>query len=424
MSPAPSPVPDGPPDWMADPAVRAVIEALAAGDVEARFVGGCVRDTLLGRPVQDIDIATPAPPERVTRLAEDAGLKVVPTGIAHGTVTVIAEGRPFEVTTLRVDVATDGRRATVAFTDDWAADAARRDFTINTIFWSPDGAVYDPFDGRADLAAGRIRFVGDPESRIREDVLRLLRFFRFHAWYGRSAPDADGLAACTRLADLLPTLSGERVAQELLRLLAAETAHDVAALMAEAGIWRHVLPELGHLDRLRALVTVEGASEGADPVRRLGAVLDTDRAGALAVAERLRLSNAQRDRLAAMTEPANRIADPPSLIACRRAAYRLGSETVRDLLLIGWADAVAARPEQDRFDCEAWRADLDLVRDWPVPRLPVGGRDVVGLGVEPGPAVGKLLRRLEAWWIDGDFAADKRACLERLKAMVAERGAA
>ena len=245
-------------------------------------------------------------------------------------------------------------------------------------------------------------------------------FFRFHAWYGRGAPDPDGLAACTRLAELLPTLSGERVAQELLRLLAAETAPEIVALMQDVDIWRHVLPEIGHLERLRSLVTVEGMTVGADPVRRLGAILDTDQTGAGAATDRLRLSNAQRDRIASMVDPANRIADPLGDRACRDAAYRLGRDALLDLLLIGWADAVAARAEQDRFDCEAWRAAVEQTEAWTVPRLPVAGRDVVDLGVAEGPDVGEVLRRLESWWVDGDFAADRDACLERLELLVAE----
>ncbi|MEE8534186.1 MAG: CCA tRNA nucleotidyltransferase, partial [Alphaproteobacteria bacterium] len=235
---------------MKAPATRAVVDALTADSAEVRFVGGCVRDAVAGRKVTDVDIATPDPPETVTRLLEAAGIRVVPTGIAHGTVTAVIRHRHFEITTLRRDVETYGRRAKVAFTDDWTADAARRDFTINALFCDPDGTLYDPFGGIDDLDAGRVRFVGDAVKRIKEDVLRLLRFFRFYAHYGRPPPDAEALAACRAMARALPGLSGERVSAELLRLLAAPDPAAVLALMIEAEVLAFVLPEVAGLDAL------------------------------------------------------------------------------------------------------------------------------------------------------------------------------
>ncbi len=283
---------------MTAPETGEVIRALTRDGAAVRFVGGCVRDALAGRNVRDIDIATPDPPETTLRLLEAAGLRAIPTGIEHGTITAVSGGRHFEITTLRIDVETDGRRATVAFTDDWTADAARRDLTINALSCSPDGEIFDPFGGADDLSAGRIRFVGDAAARIREDVLRLLRFFRFYAQFGNPPPDREGLAACRTLADLLPTLSGERVQAELFKLLACAASPDVLALMAAEGILAHVLPEAADFERLRGLIAIESAAAVAPrPGRRLAAMLDLDAADTRALADRLRLSGKDRDYL-------------------------------------------------------------------------------------------------------------------------------
>ncbi|HJU14983.1 MAG TPA: CCA tRNA nucleotidyltransferase, partial [Stellaceae bacterium] len=277
-----------PQPWMTEPATRAVLDALAAGGVEARFVGGAVRDALLCHPIVDIDLATPAAPEQVIALLRERGLKVVPTGLAHGTVTAVVPPRHFEITSLRRDVETDGRHARVAFGADWAADAARRDFTINAIFLARDGTLYDPVGGLADLAAGRVRFVGDPAARIAEDVLRLLRYYRFEARFGKDGGDAAARAACRAAAPLLPTLSAERIAQEVLRLLAAANPVPALRMMREDGVLVAVLPEARRLDRLEHLVAL--APDG-DALLRLAALVAVDAAGAAALAERLRLSN-------------------------------------------------------------------------------------------------------------------------------------
>jgi poly(A) polymerase len=266
--------------WMTAPETSAVIKALTAEGAEVRFVGGCVRDAALGRAVADVDIATRDRPEVVSALLEAARLKVVPTGLKHGTVTAVVKGHHFEITTLRRDVETFGRHARVEFTDDWAADAARRDFTMNAMFLSVDGTLYDPFGGLADLEAGHVRFVGDARQRIEEDVLRLLRFFRFHARYGRGAPDADGLAACRALAHLVPTLSAERVRDETLKLLKAPAPADVLRLMAREDILGRYLAEARNFDRLAALVQLVPEHAAPDALRRLAAVLDADGAGA------------------------------------------------------------------------------------------------------------------------------------------------
>jgi poly(A) polymerase len=407
-----------PQPWMTAPETVAVMAALSAAGGEARFVGGCVRDALLGRKVRDVDIATHEPPERVMNLLKRAGIKAVPTGIKHGTVTAVIGPRHFEITTLRRDVETYGRHAKVEYTDDWQADAARRDFTMNALFCGADGVLYDPFGGLADLGAQRVRFVGDPESRIREDVLRLLRFFRFHAHYGKPPPDAAALAACRELAPLLPTLSGERICGETLKLLSAPQPADVIELMQENGVLAHVLPEATEIGRLRALVAIEAVSPRdlvprVDPIRRLAALLDGSEASALAVATRLRFSNVERDRLIGLA------ADPapsPDLDAParRRLVYRLGPARYRDRALIAWAAAVADDLPMDQRATKAWTDLLRAGADWVAPRFPLKGRDAVKLGVPPGPAVGRLMATLEDWWIAGDFTADRAACLAKL----------
>jgi poly(A) polymerase len=413
-----------PQPWMTAPETVAVMAALSAAGGEARFVGGCVRDALLGRQVRDVDIATHEPPERVMNLLARAGIKAIPTGIKHGTVTAVIGARHFEITTLRRDVETYGRHAKVEYTDDWQADAARRDFTMNALFCGADGTVYDPFGGLPDLRAQRVRFVGDPEARIREDVLRLLRFFRFHAHYGAPPPDPAALAACRKLAPLLPTLSGERICGETLKLLSAPQPADVFDLMGDTGVLAHFLPEATRTDRLRALVAIEGSAPRdlvppTDPLRRLAALLDGSEASALAVATRLRLSNAERDRLIGLAgdpEPSPALDAP----ARRRLIYRLGLARYRDRALIAWAGIVAGGVAMDPRVTEAWIDVLRSGTEWAAPRFPLKGRDAVKLGVPPGPAVGRLMAALEDWWIAGDFQANREACLAELR----ERAAA
>jgi len=403
-----------PQPWMVDPATLAVLEALAAGGAEARFVGGSVRDALLGQPTSgsspraDIDIATPAPPERVIELLEKRGIKVVPTGLAHGTVTAITGTPPrhFEITTLRRDVETYGRHARVAFNADWAVDAARRDFTINAIFLDPDGTVHDPVGGLADLRARRVRFVGDPATRIAEDLLRILRYYRFEARFGAGLGDPQARLACRAMAHLLPNLSAERVAQELVKLL--ETSDPVAAMrmMAEDGVLSIILPEARRLDRLRHMIAIE---PGPDPLRRLAALIEVDRVGAIALAERLHFSNAWRDRLQGLAPPW--AIDPPAEMAAqRRALYRLGAERYRDIALLSAAEGAMSRDRLTEL--------LALARDWTPPIFPLAGRDVTSLGIAPGPEVGRLLGAVDDWWEAGDFTADRAACLLYLQRLV------
>ena len=399
--------PDAAP-WMAAPATRAVIAALTAGGKPVRFVGGCVRDALAGRAVSDVDLATPEPPARVMELLAAAAIKAVPTGIDHGTITAVAGGRPFEITTLRRDVETFGRHAVVAFTDDWTEDAARRDFTINALSADPDGRLHDPFGGVADLAAGRVRFVGEAELRIREDVLRILRFFRFHAHYGRGAPDGDGFAACRRLAGLLPGLSAERIAAELHRLLQAPDAAATVECMREAGILAPILPELGDLARLRGLQALADPA-ARDPLLRLAALLPDDAAVAGAVAGRLRLSNDERARLEMLASPPARFWPAADERALRRALHRLGAAAVRNLGLLAWA----------RGEPRLGRPAVEAAAVWSPVVLPVRGQDALDLGVPPGPQVGRLIAAVEAWWEENDYRPDRAACLEKLKSLAA-----
>ena len=393
---------------MTAPATRAVTEALSAEGATVRFVGGCVRDAVLGRDVKDVDIATADPPETVTRLLEAAGLKAVPTGIAHGTVTAVADGTPFEVTTLRHDVETDGRHATVVFTDDWVADAARRDFTLNALYCDADGTLYDPVGGIEDARRGRVRFVGDARARIEEDALRLLRFFRFHAHYGRGEADATALAACRELAPLLANLSGERLRDETLKLLAAPAPAPVVALMIEEGVLGHVLPEVAGVGALAGLCAIEG--DAADPLRRLACLLRDGQGGTERTAERIRLSKVDTKRLAALATPAVAIAADDSVRVQRRALYRVGRALFVDLVTMAWAAAPG--------DAGAIRAMLATAAAWEDPALPVKGADVAALGVPVGPEVGRVLTAVEAWWQDGDYRADRAETLERLKALV------
>lgn len=422
------PVPTGriaPQPWMTDAATRRVMAALAADGVEPRFVGGCVRDAVSGRPVHDVDIATPDPPERVTALLERAGVRVVPTGIAHGTVTAVLGERRFEITTLRRDVETDGRRARVAFTDDWLIDARRRDFTINTLSCTVEGDVYDPCGGLADLGGGIVRFVGSAGERIEEDVLRLLRFFRFFATFGRPPADADALAACRIMAPKIPTLSGERVRDEFLRILLAPNCADTMVLMRGERVLEWIVPEPVDTGRLRMTAWLETTAIRRDPVapdplRRLAALMGADAAAIAALARRLRLSNRDSDRLAALTA-APALTPESGRSGLDRALYDAGAALARDRVLLSWAGEMASDPRHTSARTAQWIAMLDAVDSWTRPEFPLDGHDVAALGVPAGPAVGELLERVEAWWLEGGFAADRAACLDRLRAITASR---
>lgn len=359
----------------------------ALGDGQARLVGGAVRDGLLGAVVSDVDVATLLSPYEVMRRCGAAGIKTVPTGIAHGTVTAISSGETIEVTTLRADLLTDGRHATVGFTDDWREDAARRDFTINALYFDPaSGELHDYFGGLGDLEAGRVRFIGAPLQRIAEDHLRILRFFRFTARFGAEV-DGDGLAACAARANDLMALSRERIADEWLKLLALPRVAPTVALMLERGLLAPVLPEIAPegLDRLAALVEAEReAGLLPDPLRRFAALLPADAALADKVGARLKLSNKARKRLASAAEPY--AGEPP-----RTLAYRLGVAEAQDRLLLG-----------ERAE------DAAALTGWTPPRLPIGGGDLIKRGLVPGPAVARTLKAIEERWVGEGFPDDGR----------------
>ncbi len=402
------------PSWLGEPAVQRLLAALAAAGIEARFVGGCVRDALLGETeTGDFDLATPARPEAVMAALGTAKVRALPTGIAHGTVTAVVTSpgppRSFEITTLRRDVETDGRHAVVAFGADWGEDAARRDFTINAIYLAPDGTIDDPVGGQADLAARRVRFVGDPATRIAEDVLRILRYYRFEARFGGGEGDAAARSACRAAAGKLPTLSAERVSRELLRLIGGPDPVRVLKMMQEDGVLAAILPEATRLDRLDALLPLAAADDG---ILRLAALIEVDRSGANAVAERLRLPAAEKKRLAGLTSPWP--LDPAADAKAQRLAlYRYGQERYGDLALLLAADC--------KLKPSALRKLFDLAETWEIPIFPLGGDDVTALGIAPGPRVGGLLGAVRRWWEDGDFAADRAACLARLREIAAQR---
>jgi poly(A) polymerase len=373
--------------WRKDRELVHLLGVLGAAEGETRFVGGCVRDSLLRLPVSDIDLATRLQPEQVLDRLKAANVKAVPTGLAHGTVTAVIGGKPVEVTTLRRDVSTDGRRATIAYTDDWREDAARRDFTINALSADPaDGEVHDHFGGLEDLERRHVRFIGDPLTRIAEDHLRILRFFRFHARFGRGAPDSAALAACTARANDLMALSRERIADELLKLLTLPEPVDAARLMVEQGILRPVLPEIADVAALERLVEAERAS-GVAPaaIRRLAALLPADPELANSVAARLRLSKKAARRLV--------LAADRWIAAPQRLAFRIGGESAIDRLLL----AGEAGPE------------VAALAAWQPPRLPLSGGDLIAMGLVAGPIVARTLQQVEREWEEAGFPADKQA---------------
>jgi poly(A) polymerase len=392
-------------DWLRTGELARVLALLDSGGEEARVVGGAVRNTLLHEPLGDIDIATTARPEEVVRRVEAAGCKAVPTGIEHGTITVVADGHPFEVTTLREDIETDGRRAKVVFGRDWRRDAERRDFTMNALFLGRDGTVHDYIDGLADIAQRRVRFIGDAATRIAEDYLRILRFFRFHAAYGHGGHlDDAGLHACIVARAGIETLSRERVRMEALKLLLARHAVPALAVMAETGLIEMVLGGIPQLASLSNLIKLEASlSLQPDPVRRLAAlgVLVTEDAERLR--ERLRLANAESERLISMGDAWWRIVVGLSEQASRELLYRLGPDSYLDRVLLAWSRAPEGVAEPQ------WRALATLPSRWSVPQFPLKAADFMARGVEKGPRLGAAMRAAEEAWIKGGFALDREA---------------
>jgi poly(A) polymerase len=371
------------PKWRRRRGMGRLLDALDSDEGLTRYVGGAVRDELLDLPVSDVDLATRLQPEEVARRLEAAKIKAVPTGIDHGTITAVSGGQPYEVTTLRRDVTTDGRRAQVAFTTDWEEDAARRDFTINALSADPQtGEIFDYFGGLDDLLARHVRFIGDPLKRIAEDHLRILRYFRFHARFGAGEPDRAALDACTRRSNDLMALSRERIADELLKLLAIADPAATVRIMIEHGILRPVLPEIA-IERLADLARLIAAEQAAgiagDGLRRLAALLPRDPAVAESVAIRLKLSNKARKRLACAA--GGDIGSGPEMLA-----YRLGTDCAVDRLLLAGHSADAARMTQ-----------------WHAPKLPIRGGELIARGLAEGPIVARTLRQIETRWVEAGF---------------------
>ena len=397
-------------DWLTREPTRTVFAALTAGGAQARAVGGAVRNALMGVPVKDVDIGTTALPEEVLALAERAGLHAIPTGIEHGTVTVVADKTAFEVTTLRRDIETFGRHAKVTFTTDWREDAMRRDFTMNALYCDESGTVHDPLGGYEDLKAGRVRFIGDARQRIREDYLRILRFFRFDAQYGdAAAPDAGGLEAAAAEKAGMAQLSGERIRSELLLLLAAPGAVAALRSMRDVGIIEPLLGVAGNVELVERLAAIEAALQRPpDPVLRLAALS----AGSTAnVRERLKLSGHEAERLAAALRCSPALDPRRDEWAAKEYIYRNGAAGFTDAALMDWA-----RSNAD-IDDPARAERATLAERWSAPQLPVRGADVVALGVAAGPGVGRVIARFEEWWIGAGYpqaAGQLRSKLEEL----------
>ncbi|TIT54315.1 MAG: CCA tRNA nucleotidyltransferase [Mesorhizobium sp.] len=404
-------------DWLGEKHLQRLLAALADGGEEARVAGGAVRNALIGQPVADVDIATTCLPDETIRRAEAAGFKAVPTGIEHGTITIVAGGKPFEVTTLRADIETDGRRAKVSFGRDWKADAQRRDFTINALYAEADGTVVDLVGGIADIKARRLRFIGDPEARIREDYLRILRFFRFFAWYGDGRPDAEGLKACARLKEGLSQLSVERVWSELKKLLAAPDPSRALLWMRQASVLTSVLPESEKwgIDAIHALTRAEkDLGWTPDPLLRLEAIVPPDVARMKTLAERLRFSVSEAVRLRqwALTAPVEPKTTETELA---KRLYRGDRQGFVDRLRLSLASARARAVEDNDALLEAggFSRLLAFAGKWKKPDFPLKGADLTTLGASPGPKLGATLKNLENEWIESGFALDRGALLKR-----------
>ncbi len=397
--------------WMTAPGARAVLAALASGGAPAAlFVGGCVRDAILGRDVVDVDIATIHPPDEVMRRLDVAGIGYHTIGVDHGTVGAHAGERTYEITTLRVDVETDGRHAKVAYTDDWALDASRRDFTMNALYADGAGNVFDPLGGMEDLNVRRVRFIGDPHERIQEDALRILRFFRFNAQLGDGEIDAPGLQASLSHAGMLAGLSGERIRDELRKILLSVRPARMLEIMAEHEILTGDMSCLQNVDDLGALTGIEGRHGEPDFVRRLS-ILMNEPACVPAVAVRLKLSKVEASRLMSLSEGGSDLTPDLSHDQQQKRVYGLGAATWRDHVLLNWArDASSTNAQRDA----AWVALLGLPDVWSVPVFMLRGSDVLDLGISPGPEIRQLLDTVEAWWVEGGFLANRAACLDEL----------
>ncbi|ENR03688.1 hypothetical protein H721_01516 [Brucella ovis IntaBari-2006-46-332] len=405
-------------DWLNAKPLQALFTALNRDGGEARVVGGAVRNTLLGTGVSDVDLATTHLPEETVRLASEAGFKPVPTGMEHGTITVVVQGYPFEVTTLRRDIETNGRHAKVAFGTDWKADAERRDFTINALYVTADGTVIDQVGGLADIETRTLRFIGDAEQRIREDYLRILRFFRFFAWYGSGRPEAEGLRASARLKDGIAQLSAERIWSEMKKLLGAPDPSRALLWMRQAGVLNLVLPESEKwgIDAIHGLVrTQSDLGWQADPLLRLESLVPPDAVRMEELGKRMKMSNAERARLEAWAR-ADVVKPGLSEQALKKAIYRGSKQALLDRIRLAYA---AARQEAVGSDEAMIRAGgvarlLDAAEHYDAPVFPITGGDLLARGIEKGPGLGETLRSLETLWIDSCFSLDREALLRKL----------
>ena len=409
-----------PQPWMTASETQAVMAALSADGATVRFVGGCVRDALMQRPVNEVDLATPERPERVIELLENAGIRVIPTGIEHGTVTAITDNKNYHITSLRKDIATDGRRAVIQFTDDWKEDAARRDFTFNALSASPDGLVYDYFDGLKDLSDRRIKFVGCAEERIKEDHLRILRYFRFIAVLGVRNDDQPSHQLCISKAHLISNLSGERIRDELFKILKSEIKNDALALMINNGVTQHFLPEAVNPDLLNQLMLLENFaaqsySVSVDPIRRLASLIETDEKGADGIAERLKFSKSHRKKLKKLIKTRFKEILNLNEDKLRAIIYQNGSSHIIDLSLLQWSQMLIDMPRLPQEQKDAWLRIIEMADGWMEPIFPVRGQDLVNLGIEEGPKISSLLNQLEDWWAEGGCHPDRAACLKKLK---------
>ncbi|MCC5779138.1 CCA tRNA nucleotidyltransferase [Nitratireductor sp. B36] len=413
-------------EWLSDKKLQALLEALSTGGDEARVVGGAVRNTLLGQTVTDIDIATTTQPDETVRRARGAGFRTAPTGIDHGTVTVIAEGQAYEVTTLRADVETDGRHAHVTFGRDWRSDAERRDFTINALYARANGEIIDLVGGLEDLESQTLRFIGDADTRITEDYLRILRFFRFFAWYGRGRPDAAGLKACARHRDGLERLSAERVWAELKKLLSAPDPSRALLWMRQTGVLTKILPESEKwgIDTIAPLIEAEQTlGWRPDPLLRLAAIIPPHEPRILELGKRLRLSNAEKKDL---SDWASAPVPSPDLSESgfRKLAYKAEPNGLWWRLKLALVSARARASEDDKALMEAagYTRLMKLAEAWQKPSLPVDGTDLAKLGLQKGKAVGEVLSLLEEEWIASDFSLKRDALLERAALMISSTG--
>ncbi|GLQ05732.1 CCA tRNA nucleotidyltransferase [Sneathiella chinensis] len=388
-----------PPDWLSCPETCELLRLIHEAGGEGMFVGGCVRDALIGRTTDDLDLCTDLRPEKVMEALQEAGHRVIPTGLKHGTVTVLIGHFRYEVTTLRVDVQTFGRHAEVAFTRDWAEDAQRRDFTMNALYLAGNGDLFDPVGGLDDLAAGRVRFIGDAHQRIAEDRLRILRYFRFLGRYGVAAPDQEALAACRQAAADLAHLSAERVSKELLQILALDRPATVLEEMQACGVLEVIFKRPVRLHGVLALLALPLQT---DAVLRLGAVLKSSGADPLEFSRRLRLSRHMETRLCAMLDGG--LGATLDEGEQKASLYRLGRTVFTDQSLLAWSETGSDR----------YAAYVTLAETWHVPIFPVTGKDLLDLGLPPGPKVGNILAALEECWIASTFSMDRKALLERV----------